>query len=173
LRRAGLKTVMMRGDDHFVELETCSFANRQPNAVLVSIHMTRSQSCDVRSGDLFWRADSHGWRRDSTATGCGDGRGGSGGDSTTLETHRNPEIPCIWVRRLRDKPGRSAEVATASYRQRIAHGIAQGILESTTSDSDSAGPEPYGPLSRPRTNTQSGVTAASPSTKTNLRSKGG
>ena len=40
LRRAGLKTVMMREDDHFIELDDrVRFANRQgPGAVLVSIH---------------------------------------------------------------------------------------------------------------------------------------
>ena len=63
LRRAGLKTVMMREDDHFVELDDrVSFANRQgPGAVLVSIHYDAvSNRIAHGAKTFFWRADSHG-----------------------------------------------------------------------------------------------------------------
>src|SRR4029077_1069738 len=57
LRRAGLKTVMMRGDDHFVELDDrVRFANRQgPGAVLVSIHYDAvSNSAKNGAKTFFW-----------------------------------------------------------------------------------------------------------------------
>ena len=40
LRRGGLRTIMVRDDDHFVELDDrVAFANRQgPGSILVSIH---------------------------------------------------------------------------------------------------------------------------------------
>ena len=52
LSRAGLRTVMMREDDHFVELDDrVRLANRQgPGAVLVSIHYdaVSNQACTER-----------------------------------------------------------------------------------------------------------------------------
>src|ERR1700686_1679817 len=63
LRRAGLKTVMMREDDHFVELDDrVRFANRRgPGAVLVSIHYDAVSNHAMHGAKtFFWRADSHG-----------------------------------------------------------------------------------------------------------------
>ena len=81
LRRAGLRTVMMRDDDHFVELDDrVSFANRQgPGAVLVSIHYDAvSSQAIARSENLFLESrQSRFGNAHSTATRRGHGRNGS------------------------------------------------------------------------------------------------
>ena len=91
LRRAGLRTLMMREDDHFVELDDrVSFANRQGRgAVLVSIHYDAvSSNAPHGAKTFFWRADSHGLAtRIQQQLDCGNGRSGSGCDSTSLEAH--------------------------------------------------------------------------------------
>jgi len=134
LRRAGLKTVMMREDDHFIELDDrVRFANRQgPGAVLVSIHYDAVSNHSMHGAKTFyWRADSHGLatriqQRLVTATDETD----QGVMRRRLRLTRNPEIPCVLCEcAYLTNPAEAQKVATDSYRRRIAHGIAQGILE--------------------------------------------
>jgi N-acetylmuramoyl-L-alanine amidase len=155
LRRAGLKTVMMREDDHFVELDDrVRFANQQrPGAVLVSIHYDAVSNHSIHGAKtFFWRADSHGLatriqRQLVAATDETD----QGVLRRRLRMTRNPEIPsvlceCAYV----TNPAEAHKVAQESYRQRIAHGIAQGILEEHKLGDAGIAPVPeiYAPLSR-------------------------
>ena len=60
---SGLRTVMTRNDDYFVELdERVRIADRYyPNAILVSIHYNASPSSYPRGVEtFFWRNDSYG-----------------------------------------------------------------------------------------------------------------
>ncbi len=155
LRRAGLRTVMMREDDHFVELDDrVRFANRQgPGAILVSIHYDAVSSQAMHGAKTFyWRADSHGLatriqRQLVAATDETD----LGVIRRRLRLTRNPDIPCVlcecaYVTNLAE----AQKAATEGYRQRIAHGIAQGILEEhKLGDAGIASvPELYAPLSK-------------------------
>jgi N-acetylmuramoyl-L-alanine amidase len=155
LRRAGLKTVMMREDDHFVELDDrVRFANRQgPGAVLVSIHYDAVSNHAMHGAKtFFWRADSHGLAtRIQQHLVAATDEADLGVIRRRLRLTRNPEIPCVLCEcAYVTNPAEAQKVATASHRQRIAHGIAQGILEERKlGDSGIPSvPELYAPLSK-------------------------
>jgi N-acetylmuramoyl-L-alanine amidase len=134
LRRAGLRTIMMRDDDHFVELDDrVLFANRQgPGAVLISIHYDAvSNSGPHGAKTFFWRADSHGLAtRIQQQLVAATDETDLGVMRRRLRLTRNPEIPCVLCEcAYITNPAEAQKVATEGYRRRIAHGIAQGILE--------------------------------------------
>jgi N-acetylmuramoyl-L-alanine amidase len=155
LRRAGLKTVMMREDDHFVELDDrVRFANRQgPDAVLVSIHYDAVSNHAMHGAKtFFWRADSHGLAtRIQQQLVAATDEADQGVIRRRLRLTRNPEIPCVLCEcAYVTNAAEAQKVATASYRQRIAHGIAQGILEEHKLGDSGIPPVPelYAPLSK-------------------------
>ncbi len=155
LRRAGLRTVMIREGDYFVELDDrVRLANRQgPGAVLVSIHYDAVSSSAMNGAKtFFWRADSHGLatriQEHLIAT---TGETNLGVIRRRLRLTRNPDIPsvlceCAYLTNL----GEARKAATDSYRQRIAHGIAQGILEEYKLGDTGIAPVPeiWAPLSK-------------------------
>jgi N-acetylmuramoyl-L-alanine amidase len=134
LRRAGLKTVMVREDDYFVELDDrVRFANRQgAKAVLVSIHYDAVSNHAMHGAKtFFWRADSHGLAtRIQQQLVAATDETNLGVLRRRLRLTRNPEIRCVLCEcAYVTNPGEAQKVAAESYRRRIAHGIAQGILE--------------------------------------------
>lgn len=134
LTRAGIRTVMTRQDDHFIELDDrVAFANRQgPRAILVSIHYNATGS-SVPNGveTFFWHANSHGLatriqRHVVSAT----GETSVGVTRRRIRLTRNPEIPCVLCEcAYLTNPTELTKVVNPSYRQRIADGIAKGIIE--------------------------------------------
>ena len=158
LRRAGLKTVMMRQDDHFVELDDrVRFANRQgPGAVLVSIHYDAVANRAAWSENVFLE-NRQPWsgHANSTTFGAATDESDLGVIRRRLRLTRNPNIPsvlceCAYV----TNPAEAQKVAMEAYRKRIAHGIAQGILEEHRLGDAGIAPveEISAPLSRLRTN---------------------
>jgi N-acetylmuramoyl-L-alanine amidase len=155
LRRAGLRTVMMREDDHFVELDDrVSIANRQgPGAVLVSIHYDAVSDHAMHGAKtFFWRADSHGLAtRIQQQLVAATGETNLGVIRRRLRLTRNPEIPCVLCEcAFVTNPTEAQKIATESFRRRIAHGIAQGILEEHKLGDAGIAPVPeiYAPMSR-------------------------
>ena len=155
LRRAGVRVVMMREDDHFVELDDrVRFANRQGRgAVLVSIHYDAVSNQAMHGAKTFyWRADSHGLAtRIQQQLVASTDETDQGVMRRRLRLTRNPEIPCVLCEcAYITNPAEARKVATESYRQRVAHGIAQGILEERRlGDAGIASvPEIYAPLSK-------------------------
>jgi len=155
LRRAGLRTVMTREDDHFVELDDrVSLANRQgPRAVLVSIHYDAiSNSSTHGAKTFFWRADSHGLatriqRQLVKETGETD----LGVIRRRLRLTRNPDIPCVLCEcAYVTNPAEAQKASMESYRNRIASGIARGILEEHKLGDAGIAPVPeiFAPLSK-------------------------
>lgn len=155
LRRAGLHSVMTREGDYFVELDDrVSFANRQgPRAILVSIHYDAVFNRAMNGAKTFyWRADSHGLatriQQELVAT---TGETNLGIIRRRLRLTRNPEIPCVLCEcAYLTNPTEAQKAAAESYRKRIAHGIAQGILvEYKLGDAGIAPvPEIYAPMSK-------------------------
>jgi N-acetylmuramoyl-L-alanine amidase len=134
LNRAGLRTVLTRDNDYFVELDDrVAMANRLGNgAVLVSIHYNATGSSAPRGVQtFFWHANSHGLatriqQNVVQATGETD----NGVTRRRLRLTRNPEIPCVLCEcAYLTNPAENAKAAQASYRQLIANGIANGILQ--------------------------------------------
>jgi N-acetylmuramoyl-L-alanine amidase len=155
LRRAGVRVIMMREDDHFVELDDrVRFANRQGRgAVLVSIHYDAVSNQAMHGAKTFyWRADSHGLAtRIQQQIVASTDETDQGVMRRRLRLTRNPEIPCVLCEcAYITNPAEARKVATESYRQRIAHGIAQGILEERRLGDAGIAPVPeiYAPLSK-------------------------
>ena len=155
LRRAGLKTVMTREDDHFIELDDrVRFANRQgPGAVLVSIHYDAVANHSMRGAKtFFWRADSHGLAtRIQQQLVAATDETDQGVIRRRLRLTRNPEIPCVLCEcAYVTNPAEAQKAARDSYRQRIADGIARGILQERKLGDAGIAPVPeiYAPMSR-------------------------
>jgi len=155
LRRAGVRVIMMREDDHFVELDDrVRFANRQGRgAVLVSIHYDAVSNQAMHGAKTFyWRVDSHGLAtRIQQQLVASTDETDQGVMRRRLRLTRNPEIPCVLCEcAYITNPAEARKVATESYRQRIAHGIAQGILEERRLGDAGIAPVPeiYAPLSK-------------------------
>jgi N-acetylmuramoyl-L-alanine amidase len=155
LRRARLRVVMMREDDHFVELDDrVRFANRQGRgAVLVSIHYDAVSNQAMHGAKTFyWRADSHGLAtRIQQHLVAATDETDQGVMRRRLRLTRNPEIPCVLCEcAYITNPAEARKVAAESYRQRIAHGIAQGILEEYRLGDAGIAPVPeiYAPMSK-------------------------
>jgi N-acetylmuramoyl-L-alanine amidase len=134
LRGAGLKTVMTREDDHFVELDDrVRFADAQGHgAILVSIHYDAVSSRGMNGAKTFyWRADSHGLAtRIQRHLFAATGEANIGVLRRRLRLTRNPDIPCVLCEcAYITNPAEAQKVAQGSYRQKVANGIAQGILE--------------------------------------------
>ena len=134
LRRAGLRTVMTRENDHFVELDDrVRFADAQGRgAILVSIHYDAVSSREMNGAKTFyWRADSHGLAtRIQRHLVAATGEANIGVLRRRLRLTRNPDIPCVLCEcAYITNPAQAQKVAKDSYREKVANGIAQGILE--------------------------------------------
>ncbi len=134
LRAAGVHTLLTREDDRFIELDDrVRLADKQgPGAVLLSIHYDAVSDRAMHGAKTFyWRPDSHGLatriqRHLVAATGETD----IGVIRRRLRLTRNPDIPCALCEcAYITNPTEAEKVATESYRRKVAHGIAQGILE--------------------------------------------
>jgi N-acetylmuramoyl-L-alanine amidase len=155
LRRGGLRTTMVREDDHFVELDDrVAFANRQgPGSILVSIHYDAvGGSAPNGAKTFFWRADSHGLAtRIQAHLVAKTGEANIGVLRRRLRLTRNPDIPCVLCEcAYLTNPAEASKVANEKYRQRIAEGIAEGILEQYRLGDAGIAPVPeiWAPLSK-------------------------
>ena len=133
LRDAGLQTVLTRSDDTFVELDDrVRIADRYgPRAILVSIHYDASGSYARGVQTFYWRPDSQGLatrvqRNMLSETGMPN----HGVTRRVLRLTHNPSEPSILCECGFLTNGTDYALATsASYRQKVAEGIADGIVE--------------------------------------------
>ncbi len=133
LQSAGFRTVMVRDDDTFVELDDrVAIADRYPNGILVSIHYNASGNSGASGIETyFWRADSYGLAARVARHLV---------EETSLDYHgtirrvlrltHNPQIPsilceCGYLTNASD----ASHVANAGFRQQVAEGIAAGIVD--------------------------------------------
>ena len=134
LREAGLKTVLTRSDDTFVELDDrVAIADRYgPDAILVSIHYNASPSSGPRGIETyFWRSDSLGLATRVQRNILSEtGQTNHGVIRRVLRLTHNPQEPsilceCGYLTNSYDY----SLATTEAYRQRVAEGIADGIVE--------------------------------------------
>jgi N-acetylmuramoyl-L-alanine amidase len=133
LQDAGFKTVMTRSDDRFVELnDRVAIANSYPDSILVSIHYNASPSSAPRGIETyFWQPGSYGLairvqRQLITATALPN----RGVLRRVLRLTHDPHVPsilceCGFLTNHED----AALANTPEYRQRVAEGLADGILD--------------------------------------------
>ena len=134
LREAGLRTVLTRSDDTFVELDDrVAIADRYgPDAILVSIHYNASGSSAPRGIETYyWRADSQGLATRVQRNILGEtGVPNHGVIRRVLRLTHNPREPAILCECGYLTNGADYALAvTDSYRQKVAEGIADGIVE--------------------------------------------
>ncbi|MBV9127857.1 MAG: N-acetylmuramoyl-L-alanine amidase [Verrucomicrobia bacterium] len=135
LRRAGLRAVLTREDDHFVELnDRVAFADHYVGrgAVLVSIHYNATSRRSASGSEtFFWHANSHGLAtRIEQGLVAAAGTENHGVTRRRLRLTRNPQIPCVLVEcAYVTNPGEARRAADAGFRQSVARGIATGIVE--------------------------------------------
>ena len=155
LNKEGFRTVLTRSDDTFVELDDrVAIANRYyPGAILVSIHYNANGPRGLQT--YYWRADSYGLAvRVQQHMIAETGEPHRGVIRRVLRLTRNPSVPSILCEGgyLDDKAD-AVRIVTPEYRQNLAEGIADGIVEEREQ-----GDANIGPL--PRVNTNVSVHAA-------------
>ena len=133
LRAAGFRTVMTRNSDHFVTLSgRCAIANRQRNAVFVSVHFNaaaRRGADGIETyyyGGRAYRLAAAVHRRLVVAAGT-DNRGVRRRGYYVL---RHTKCPAILVEGgFLSNPREGARIANSpAHRQRLADAIAGGII---------------------------------------------
>ncbi len=134
LREAGLSVVLTRSDDTFVELdERVAIVDRQgPAAILVSIHYNASGSSASRGLETyFYRPDSQGLATRVQRNVLSEtGQSNHGVIRRVLRLTHNPHEPSILVEAGYLTNNTDYALATsADYRQKVAEGIADGIVE--------------------------------------------
>ncbi len=150
LRQEGFRTVMTRTDDTFVELDDrVAIANRYgPGAILVSIHYNASPSSGPRGLETYyWRSDSYGLavrvQRHMILETDEPHRGSRSVIRRVLRLTHNPQVPAIlceggYLTNAAD----ASRIGTESYRQNLAEGIADGIVEEREQGDANLGPLP-------------------------------
>lgn len=155
--RGQFKTVLMRDDDTFVELdERVARANRHGDAVLVSMHFNSGPAHLRGPETYYWRVDSHGLatrlQRAMTAV-CPATHDNRGLVRRRLRLTRNPEIPCVLLEGgYLSHPSECQLLANPAYRQKLATAIATAIRTQAAIGDADTGPLPpplYAPPSRP------------------------
>ncbi len=145
------RTVMMRSDDTFVDLDDrVAKASQYGDGVLVSIHFNSGPSHLHGPETFYWRVDSYSLARriqrkleilaDPSERGLVRRR---------LRLTRNPQIPCVLVEC--DYISNAEEARFASdpgYRGRLAGAIASAIREQAARGDEGSGPLPP-PLNAP------------------------
>ncbi len=132
--RGHFKTVMIRRNDRFVELDDrVAKANRYDSAVLVSLHYNYSRSCRPRGPETYyWRVDSYslGKRIEREVAKVSPREVGSRGlVRRRLRLTRNPKIPSVLVELGYISNYSEAKLCMDSkYRDKMAAAVARGII---------------------------------------------
>jgi len=146
-------TILMRSDDSFVDLdERVARANRQGDAVLVSIHFNSGPTTLRGPETYYWRVDSHGLavRLQRAMTQVSPGPYANRGlVRRRLRLTRNPLIPCVLVEGgYLSNPAEAHLICQPAYRQRLAGTLAAAIRTQATIGDAGTGPLPP-PLTSP------------------------
>ena len=147
LREEGFRTVMTRTDDTFVELDDrVAIANRYgTGAILVSIHYNASPNSEPRGLETYyWRSDSYGLAvRVQQHMIAETDEPHHGVIRRVLRLTHNPQVPAILCEGgYLTNPSDAANIASDTYRQKLAEGIADGIVEEREQGDANIGPLP-------------------------------
>ncbi len=133
LREAGFRTVLTRKRDVFIPLDNrVSISDQQQNAIFVSIHFNDAGRKPVAGVESYYFSPESKTMAErilrslSAATGA-ENRGARVARFRVLRTNHNPAVlmECGYLTSLRE----SALITQAAYRERIAEGVARGIIQ--------------------------------------------
>ncbi|MCF7786697.1 MAG: N-acetylmuramoyl-L-alanine amidase [Prosthecobacter sp.] len=132
LKSRGLKTVMTRRTDTFVELEQrARIANRVPSSIFVSIHFNGSRTTIISGGEVYYRSSrgkllASAISRSIKSKVAGGTRGIFHGVFKVLRETRMPAVlvECGYISNKRE----ALRCADPSHRQKLADAIVSGLL---------------------------------------------
>ncbi|MFK7849526.1 MAG: N-acetylmuramoyl-L-alanine amidase [Akkermansiaceae bacterium] len=154
--RGSFRTVMVRSDDRFIDLDDrVAFANRYPDAILVSLHFNSGSSSRRGPETYWWRVDSHGLavRCQRAMKSVAPYSSNAGLSRRRLRLTRNPSIPCVLLEGgYMSHSQESRQINSANHRQRLAEAIAKAIRDQSEKGDAGTGMRPpfiKAPPSRP------------------------
>lgn len=132
LKSSGLKTVMTRRTDTFVELEQrARIANRVPSSVFVSIHFNGSRKTTIAGGEVYYRSSrgkclASAISRTLKSRVAGGTRGIFYADFKVLRETEMPAllVECGYLSNKRE----ALRCADPAHRQKLADAIVSGLL---------------------------------------------
>jgi len=132
LKSRGLKTVMTRRTDTFVELEQrARIANRVPSSIFVSIHFNGSRTTIISGGETYYRSPrgkilASAISRSVKSKVPGSSRGIFDADYKVLRETKMPAVlvECGYISNKRE----AARCADPAHRQKLADAIVSGLL---------------------------------------------
>lgn len=132
LKSRGLKTVMTRRADTFVELDQrARLANRVPSSVFVSIHFNGSRKTIISGGEAYYRSPrgrilATAISRSIKAKVPGGSRGVFDADYKVLRETRMPAVlvECGYISNKRE----ARRCADPAHRQKLADAVVSGLL---------------------------------------------
>ncbi|MDZ4405169.1 N-acetylmuramoyl-L-alanine amidase [Prosthecobacter sp.] len=132
LKSRGLKTVMTRRTDTFVELEQrARLANRVPTSVFVSIHFNGSRTTLISGGEAYYRSSrgkilASAISRSIKSRVTGGSRGIFYADYKVLRATQMPAVlvECGYISNKRE----ARRCADPVHRQKLADAIVSGLL---------------------------------------------
>jgi N-acetylmuramoyl-L-alanine amidase len=132
LKSRGIKTVMIRRTDTFVELEQrARLANRVPSSVFVSIHFNGSRTTLISGGEAYYRSPrgkvlAAAISRAIKSRVTGGSRGIFYGSYKVLRETQMPAVlvECGYISNKRE----AARCADPAHRQKLADAIVSGLL---------------------------------------------
>jgi len=150
------RTVMMRSDDRFIDLDDrVNFANRYPDAILVSVHFNSGASSRRGPETYWWRVDSHGLatRCQAAMKSVSPASDNAGKVRRRIRLTRNPSIPCVLLEGgYLSNSAESQQINSPAHRARLANAIAGAIRSQAANGDAGTGPRPAlikAPPSRP------------------------
>jgi N-acetylmuramoyl-L-alanine amidase len=150
------RTVMMRSDDRFIDLDDrVAFANRYPDAILVSLHFNAGSSYRRGPETYWWRVDSHGLavRCQRAMKSVAPHSMNAGLSRRRLRLTRNPSIPCVLLEGgYMSHHAEAQQISSASHRAKLAIAIAGAIRDQAANGDAGTGLRPpfiKAPPSRP------------------------
>lgn len=149
------RTVLLRKNDIFVQLDDRVVRANRSGDVLVSIHFNAGASRLRGPEAYYWRVDSYSMARrlqQHLAAAAPGESGNRGLVRRRLRLTRNPAIPSVLVEcGYLSNPAEARLCASPAYRQRLARAIAAAIREQSLRGDAGMGPLPRhidAPLSR-------------------------
>lgn len=140
------RTVLLRRDDRFIDLDDrVLFANRYPDAILVSLHFNSGSAIRRGPETYWWRVDSHGLavRCQHAMKSVAPHSENAGLSRRRLRLTRNPSIPCVLLEGgYMSHSAEARQISSATHRDRLAKAIAGAIREQAANGDAGTGMRP-------------------------------